>query len=304
MILYFKYEEGKSTEIFNDAFYVKEKTGEQPAAEPTAWALYPTEATAGGTYQPVEGVTGATGQYRIINWPVDHFSVTVRKYGYTANEQTLGMTSEQLDEYFLTTRGRAPLEVTMKLQRYANGAWRDYAYPSYSGPTATFTTTDGYFAFPRGLGIGRYRIIEIGPDSGYENIFDGTSLAGDDYYNAKAYYFQVTHENVQITMYNPQKRSLALRKTGTDGAELAGVTFTLAGQGETLTAVTKQDGAAAFLASAPGSTGWQKPRPHQATPKHTSIPTFSPPMAPGTSTQAIAWLILRRRASSWDLRPS
>ena len=247
MILYFKYEEGKSTEIFNDAFYVKEKTGEQPAAEPTAWALYPTEATAGGTYQPIKGVTGATGQYRIINWPVDHFSVTVRKYGYTANEQTLGMTSEQLDEYFLTTRGRAPLEVTMKLQRYANGAWRDYAYPSYSGPTATFTTTDGYFAFPRGLGIGRYRIIETGPDSGYENIFDGTSLAGDDYYNAKAYYFQVTHENVQITMYNPQKRSLALRKTGTDGAELAGVTFTLAGQGKTLTAVTKQDGTAAFF---------------------------------------------------------
>ena len=247
MILYFKYEEGKSTEIFNDAFYVKEKTGEQPAAEPTAWVLYPTEATAGGTYQPIKGVTGATGQYRIINWPVDHFSVTVRKYGYTANEQTLGMTSEQLDEYFLTTRGRAPLEVTMKLQRYANGAWLDYAYPGYSGPTATFTTTDGYFAFPRGLGIGRYRIIETGPDGGYENIFDGTSLAGDDYYNAKAYYFQVTHENVQITMYNPQKRSLALRKTGTDGAELAGVTFTLAGQGKTLTAVTKQDGTAAFF---------------------------------------------------------
>lgn len=96
----------------------------------------------------------------------------------------------------------------MKLQRYANGAWLDYVYPGYSGPTATFTTTDGYFAFPRGLGIGRYRIIETGPDSGYENIFDGTSLAGDDYYNAKAYYFQVTHENVQITMYNPQKRSL------------------------------------------------------------------------------------------------
>ena len=125
---------------------------------------------------------------------MDHFSVTVRKYGYTANEQTLGMTGEQLDEYFLTTRGRAPLEVTMKLQRYANGTWLDYAYPGYSGPTATFTTTDGYFAFPRGLGIGRYRIIETGPDSGYENIFDGTSLAGDDYYNAKAYYFQVTHE--------------------------------------------------------------------------------------------------------------
>lgn len=160
MILYFKYEEGKTTEIFNDAFYIKEKTGEQPAAEPTAWVLYPTEATAGGTYQPVEGVAGATDQYRIINWPVDHFSVTVRKYGYTANEQTLGMTSEQLDEYFLTTRGRAPLEVTMKLQRYANGAWLDYVYPGYSGPTATFTTTDGYFAFPRGLGIGRYRITK------------------------------------------------------------------------------------------------------------------------------------------------
>lgn len=30
MILYFKYEEGKTTEIFNDAFYIKEKTGSSP----------------------------------------------------------------------------------------------------------------------------------------------------------------------------------------------------------------------------------------------------------------------------------
>lgn len=215
MILYFKYEEGKSTEIFNDAFYVKRRQGSSRSGADGMGAL-----SDGGNGR--RHVSARRGRNR-GHGPVPHHQLAGgslfrygAKYGYTANEQTLGMTSEQLDEYFLTTRGRAPLEVTMKLQRYANGAWRDYAYPSYSGPTATFTTTDGYFAFPRGLGIGRYRIIEIGPDSGYENIFDGTSLAGDDYYNAKRHYFQMTHENVQITMYNPQKRSLALRKTGTD----------------------------------------------------------------------------------------
>ena len=168
------------------------------------------------------------------------------------------MTQRAAGRILLTTRGRAPLEVTMKLQRYANGAWLDYVYPGYSGPTATFTTTDGYFAFPRGLGIGRYRIIETGPDRGYENIFDGIPCGETTTTTPKAYYFQVSHENVQITMYNPQKRSLALRKTGTDGAELAGVTFTLAGQGKTLTAVTKNRmGAAAFFGIGTGVSGWR-----------------------------------------------
>ena len=118
MILYFKHEEGKSTEVFNDAFYVKDKDEAQPAADPGAWALYPTEETGEGTYRPIKGVAGTTDQYRIINWPVDNFSVTVSKYGYAANDQTMGMTSEELDEYFLTAGGRVPLEVTMKLQRY------------------------------------------------------------------------------------------------------------------------------------------------------------------------------------------
>ena len=247
MILYFRHEAGKSTEVFNDAFYVKDTDGDQPAADPGAWALYPTEETGPGTYRSIEGVTESTGQYRIVNWPVDNFSVTVRKYGYAVNEQTVGMTSTQLDEYFLTARGRTPLEVTMKLQRYSGGAWKDYAYPSYSKSTATFTTTGGYFAFPKGLGIGRYRIIETGANSAYENIYDGAALTGDDYYNTRAYYFQVTHKNVQITMYNPQKRTLSLRKTDIDGAGLAGATFTLTPKtGTALTAVTGQDGSATF----------------------------------------------------------
>ena len=247
MILYFKYAQGESTEVFNDAFYVKDAGGGQPAADQAAWALYPVEETSGGTYRLIEDVEGTTAQYRIINWPVDNFSVTVSKYGYEANEQTMGMTGDGLDEYLLTTGGRVPLEVTMKLQRYSNNAWVDYAYPGYSQDvTSTFATTGGYFAFPKGLGIGRYRIIETVPDSGYENIYDGAALPGDDYYNARAYYFQVTHENVQITMHNPKKRTLSLHKTATDGSDLAGAAFTLTGPAGTLTAGSGANGIATF----------------------------------------------------------
>ena len=105
-------------------------------------------------------------------------------------------------------------------------------------------------------------------------------------------------------MYNPQKRSLALRKTGTDGAELAGVTFMLAGQGETLTAVTKQDGAAAFFGIR--HRGLQAGRTAAASGHSKAYlhPYFQ--SAYGTGYQYAGYRLadFASRASSWDLRPS
>lgn len=251
MLMYFDKDEGKTTEVFNDVYYVKDNGSDVELAENqgTDWALYPTKETSEGVYTPIEGVAGK--QYRIVNWPVDNFAVTVTKYGYTYNEQTKDKTSQELDEYFLSAGGRTPIEVEMKLQRYTDGiGWQDYAYPNYGEQsTYTFTTTNGSFSFPKGLNVGRYRIIETKPDANYDNIYDGSSVTGDDYYNARAYYFRVLNDNVQITMYNPAKLSLSLKKTDTNDTALKDVTFALTLKSTPttkLTATTGDDGVANF----------------------------------------------------------
>lgn len=252
MIMYFDHEDGVPTETFNDVYYVMDANSSVELAEKQGneWALYPTQENDQGGYTLIPDVTGAK-QYRMVNWPVDNFAVTVNKYGYTYNAQTQDMTSQQLDDYFLASVGRTPLaNVEMKLQRYTDGiGWQDFAYPNYAGKEdVTFTTDEnGHFSFPKGLNIGRYRIIEVTPDPGYENIYDGTVVQEGSYYDARAYYFRVQNANVQISMYNPAKLSFSVKKTGTDNAALKNVTFTLKPKtGSSLTAKTADDGIATF----------------------------------------------------------
>ena len=246
MLMYFDKDDKKATEVFNDAYYVKGAETKEDLAETQGndWALYPTKETGSGAYTLLPEVTGAK-QYRIVNWPVDNFAVTINKYGYTANEQTMNKTSQELDEYFMGKSGRTPLEVTMKIQRYNGTEWEDYLYPNYEGktPTSTFTTENGTFSFPQGLKVGSYRIIETVPNAGYDNIYDGKTVDGQE----RAYYFQVLNDNVQISMYNPAKLSLSLKKTDTNDTALANVIFTLRPQtGTGLTAQTGRDGVARF----------------------------------------------------------
>lgn len=246
MLMYFDKDDKKATEVFNDAYYVKgAKTNEVLAGtQGNDWALYPTKETGSGEYTLLPEVTGAK-QYRIVNWPVDNFAVTINKYGYTANEQTMNKTSQELDEYFMGKSGRTPLEVTMKIQRYNGTEWEEYLYPNYEGktPTSTFTTENGTFSFPQGLKVGSYRIIETVPNAGYDNIYDGKTVDGQE----RAYYFRVLNDNVQISMYNPAKLSLSLKKTDTNDTALANVIFTLRPQtGTGLTAQTGTDGVARF----------------------------------------------------------
>lgn len=230
MIMYFRSEAGTTTETFNDAYYVKDAATQEPLAEKqTGWALYPADESGA----LIQGVDGVNGQYRIVNWPTDHFSVTVTKYGYTVNGDTMNKTSSQLDEYFQTNTGRTPIGVTMKLQRYSptTNSWSDYTYPgSTSGATFQTDTTTGYFAFPNGLTVGRYRIIETAAHSGYENIYDGSALTTvDSFYSAKAYYFTVTNSNLSLSLYNPAKLSIQLLKQDTDDKTLSGAGFMLTG---------------------------------------------------------------------------
>ena len=235
MILYFqKVEEGESaSETFNDLFYVKNTDKDVPQAGTIGddWPCYAVDA---------EGdVVNGTTQYRLVNLPIDNFAVTVTKYGYTVHDDNLNMTSAQLDAYYdegINGDDRVPLQVTMKLQRY-NGTteeWEDHVFTHADDTkSATFTTTGGWYAFPNGLPVGRYRLIETSGAAGYLRMYDGSALSDDDYYNAEAYYFAVTTDNLNLTLYNPQLLSLTVAKTGTDGELLKGTTFQLNGQSET-----------------------------------------------------------------------
>lgn len=222
-------ENGSST-TFNDVYYVTQADGEEALAstqpaDQWAAAAY-TEKEGKTELQPVDGVPGNGQKYRLVNYPQDNFAVTLHKYGYTpvaGEDGTVDKTSEELDEYFAAGKGeRKPLEVTMQLQRKnEEGKWVNYDYDKLtwanSENTARFTTEDGTFEFPRGLMVGDYRILEVTGDAAYENIYTGN--------NGRE--FSVVDENVTLSMYNPKKLSLSIKKTDMAGQPLSGVTFTL-----------------------------------------------------------------------------
>lgn len=265
MYMFFQYKDGKTTTTFNDAFYVTDADTNAPLAENqdgTVWNIRATAKEEGKKIEiPAENLPAdadkSQGQYRLVNWPVDNFAVTVTKYGYEPVEgANMGKTSEELDAYY--SRGvqddRVPLaNVTMRLERLVDGEWKTYAYSTYDGPKTDglFTTdTNGYFAFPRGLDIGQYRIVEVTPNADYENIYDleraveNSDYTGDAAHSQAAYYFDVTADNVDISMYNPKKLTLDIQKYGMDTDALSDVTFTLTSAAGNRTAKTGKDGKA------------------------------------------------------------
>lgn len=194
--------------------------------------------------------------YRLMNWPIDNYSVTVSKYGYTpVDGSTLGLTAAELDAYYESgNTGRTALGgVTMLLEKYntnldADGhtiGWQPYDYENLkwvsnnttttadeSENPALFTTeTSGRFYFPKGLDIGLYRITEVdlGTNAGsYEMLYDRSGTSTSNRTGGKARYFSVSNQNVMVSMYNPTKVNVTLTKTGMDGSTLlADTTFTL-----------------------------------------------------------------------------
>ena len=264
MYMFFRNEKDKTTEIFNDAYYVKgdgtEAGGDQDVAlaenqNGIVWALYPTQENSRGGYELYTGagLQDSEQQYRLVNWPVDTQAVTVQKYGYDVQGDNLNMNSEELDEYYASAvhTDRKGLKVTMCLERYENGTWTKHAYNG-SGPTdGAFTTNEqGYFAFPIGLKMGTYRITETVGAAGYENIYNGSAAASTlEGKDRNAYYFQVTNDTVHITMYNPSQLSLSVKKTDMGETPVSGVTFALtntANSSKSKSAVTGTDGIATF----------------------------------------------------------
>ena len=222
--------------VYNDAYFVADGTTQADLAE---------------DQDQTEGIVWAESgdSYRLVNWPEDNFSVTVNKYGYLPTEDTLNLTSEELEEE--AEQGnltRQPLSgVTMKLQRKdSDGTWRDFDYETLSWGTKTFTTqASGSYTFPNGLETGEYRIIELSVPSSYEALYDGRSIDGE----TAAMYFEVTNQSVTVNMYNPEKISLEIRKENLEGEAVSGLTFSLTRKNSAsaaYTADTNASGTAAF----------------------------------------------------------
>lgn len=241
--------ENTTTEIFNDAYYVKGdgKTEDQTVSladeankEGIKWAFYPTTENEDGTYlymnQPLpDSISGDSYQYRLVNWPVDTQAVTVRTYGYEVQNDNKNMTSEELNTYYNagTHQDRENISVSMKLEYLdiTSKTWKSYADASLDNSDGTFTTgSNGYYVFPKGLRMGQYRLTEKAVPNLYENIYDGEGFSdGANSGQIRAYYFKVEADNLDLQLYNPKKLSMSIKKTASDNSNttLEGVQFTL-----------------------------------------------------------------------------
>ena len=175
---------------------------------------------------------GRGTSYRLTNKPLNNYSVTVRKYGYTPVDGAEGEYSTRnktADELLTDVNSgllkAVNLEVTMKLQhKNDKGEWVDFQYDVDGGfgegTEQTFTTENGYFTFPNGLLEGEYRIIEKTAPAGYERLYND---------EAHARYFKVERGSQEVVMFNPSKMSLTLQKTDLYGKAVSGVSFILNG---------------------------------------------------------------------------
>lgn len=253
MYMYFQNKKGKTTEIFNDAFYVKSDNPKDSnlsqALNPGDFTLYP--ASEEGTPIPVgsgKPADAVDGQYRFVNWPIDNYAVTVHKYGYEVSKDTLDKDEDQLQEHFNSGADDSRIalpNVEMKIQYFdtSQNQWID-SIPGYDvnsneyndkGEFVFETDQSGQYTFKKGLNIGYYRIIEISGDPGYENIYNGKDLPnGSEDGKQAAYYFHVYNDNVDINMYNPKKQSLTVHKTDMDGNNIEDVSFSLKKVGTTI----------------------------------------------------------------------
>ena len=208
----------ESTETLNDAFFVIEPKGEEPLSD---------EVTEENKWASNEN------RVRLVNWPSDNYAVTISKYGYAPNDATIGKTAEELDTYFEQHMGERSLlkGVEMKLQRLdttdnPEGVWRYYDFREMdytNDPSKAEFDTDsftGSYTFPYGLVSGTYRVIEtgLGGNTDYEMLY-GVETAGRT--------FVVTDDNLNVSMYNPEKVSLSIAKTDMSGQPVNNWTFTL-----------------------------------------------------------------------------
>ena len=235
-----------SDECYNDLFFVIDTSTDVKLTKeqfgPAAYVVW----GEGGNERFAKGYEDSySGQYRIVDYPMQETLVRVSKYGYEPTEATLNLTGEQLNA-ITNLKGRVALSgVTMTLEKYDGQNWNFYNYlENKNGDEASsrfITRADGSFIFAKGLAQGTYRITEtnIGSDNAAYEMAYSTAYGGSRV-------FTVGQEPVAISMYNPVKSSIELVKKDTDNKLVNGATFTLTpSKGKAVSATTK-DGKALF----------------------------------------------------------
>ena len=171
-----------------------------------------------------------TGSYRLLNLRVDSYNLSIRKYGYTVNDDTAGKTVAELDAYFAEhPEQRTPLEgVKFTLQYYdfggtaETGGWKDY-----DGYTDIVTDSNGTYRFMEGLPAGRYRLIETESAPGYGNTYNGPDNEGTATAGVRAIRFTIPLAGGSLNLYDPELVELRFQKTDMDGNGIGGATFEL-----------------------------------------------------------------------------
>ena len=171
-----------------------------------------------------------TGSYRLLNLRVDSYNLSIRKYGYTVNDDTAGKTVAELDAYFAEHPDqRTPLEdVKFTLQYYdfggtaETGGWKNYdGYPNI------VTDSNGTYRFMEGLPAGRYRLIETESAEGYGNTYNGPDNAGTTTAGVRAIRFTIPLAGGSLNLYDPELVNLSFTKTDMNGNGIGGATFKL-----------------------------------------------------------------------------
>ena len=173
---------------------------------------------------------------------VDHLAqnhpVTFRHFGYDPAVVGKNLMHDDLEDR-LDENGAnfKDVEVTFKLLKFNPHAeegtdpWENWVFnPSGDNPQGasandqTFSASGNGYSFPDGLVAGQYKVIMVGPATGYENFYP----------DATPFYFNVTaSDKVQVfTTFSPERPDLKIEKVDFNNNVLtAPATFTLTNVG-------------------------------------------------------------------------
>lgn len=188
-----------------------------------------------------EGTLANAYKIEITNLADPEYSVTITKYGYTLNDETIGKTDSELDTYFTGTsvgsQRTALSDTTFRLQRYdaETGTWKYYTYDSTAGSGEYVDSLEAAMEITTGengyvvvsLPIGYYRLIETGTKDSYQTILDGNEVDGVT--AARYFWVQDTATGNSVNVYDPLAVTLTVEKEtlGASGNSVDGVTITL-----------------------------------------------------------------------------
>lgn len=185
-------------------------------------------------YIKATDTTEASGK-AIVDSFYEEVNVTLANYGFMPENDDMGKTISQAAADRTFTREDLIPGAVYTLQRWnsLSGKYENYEYAGGNGGSTITIGSDGTYTFPKGLPTGDYRLIEVTPSEGYYPTYDSEAIAKT---------FTVTYQAQTVNLYNPEKPDIVVTKNVKDQTsedDLAGITFTLSGNGSSRTAVTR-----------------------------------------------------------------